>query len=441
MTFADVIGRDLWQWDVGRKIMLRTSGTVNISRVDFSSAAIENLISMPVKEHNGKVIAEIPNVMLQHASDIKLYVVSVESDTERTIFEKTCQVRKKKKPEGYVQEQQEILNYQILEQRVAELEKNAGGIAEETDPTVPDWAKQPEKPTYTAQEVGAMPKDTKIPTKTSELENDSGFLTKHQDLSDYAKKGDVPSTPEDIGAEAKGTVDTKVSEHNTSDSAHNDIRSLIKNLTAKVTTLLDSDDETLDQTSEIVAYIKSNKSLIDAITTSKVSVNDIVDNLTTNLSDKTLSAKQGAVLKGLIDDVQNALNKIVIPTTLPNPHKLTFNGAVSAEYDGSGAVVVTIPNGQSTERIEKNAVDTSVTLEPNKLYIFPEMATLEYTLKKSDDNTVSEYHFIFTSGENATELIHPENVNIGYFTVEANNTYEISIMEGLLSGQNWEIAT
>lgn len=27
----------------------------------------------------------------------------------------------------------------------------------ETDPTVPDWAKQPEKPTYTAEEVGALP--------------------------------------------------------------------------------------------------------------------------------------------------------------------------------------------------------------------------------------------------------------------------------------------
>lgn len=47
---------------------------------------------------------------------------------------------------------------------------------EETDPTVPDWAKQPEKPTYTAEEVGALPAKTKIPTKTSELENDSGFL-------------------------------------------------------------------------------------------------------------------------------------------------------------------------------------------------------------------------------------------------------------------------
>lgn len=31
-----------------------------------------------------------------------------------------------------------------------------GGTFTETDPTVPDWAKQPNKPTYTAQEVGAI---------------------------------------------------------------------------------------------------------------------------------------------------------------------------------------------------------------------------------------------------------------------------------------------
>ena len=34
-----------------------------------------------------------------------------------------------------------------------------------------------------------------------------------------------------------------------------------------------------------------------------------------------------------------------IPTTLPNPHKLTFTGAVQAEYDGSEAVSVEIPEG------------------------------------------------------------------------------------------------
>lgn len=34
----------------------------------------------------------------------------------------------------------------------------------ETDPTVPSWAKQPNKPSYTAEEVGALPEDTVIPS-------------------------------------------------------------------------------------------------------------------------------------------------------------------------------------------------------------------------------------------------------------------------------------
>ena len=47
----------------------------------------------------------------------------------------------------------------------------------ETDPTVPAWAKASSKPTYTASEVGALPSSTVIPSKTSDLTNDSGYLT------------------------------------------------------------------------------------------------------------------------------------------------------------------------------------------------------------------------------------------------------------------------
>ena len=65
--------------------------------------------------------------------------------------------------------------------------------------------------------------------------------------------------------------------------------------------LADSDDTTLDQLSEIVAYIKSNKSLIDSITTAKVSVSDIVNDLVTNNTSKPLSAAQGVALKALIE--------------------------------------------------------------------------------------------------------------------------------------------
>jgi hypothetical protein len=57
---------------------------------------------------------------------------------------------------------------------------NAPDSIEETDPTVPEWAKQPNPPTYTAEDVGALPDTTVIPTvptKLSELENDRGYLT------------------------------------------------------------------------------------------------------------------------------------------------------------------------------------------------------------------------------------------------------------------------
>ena len=64
--------------------------------------------------------------------------------------------------------------------RVTALE-NAGYITSytETDPTVPAWAKEATKPTYTASEVGALPDTTTIPTKTSDLTNDSGFITSY----------------------------------------------------------------------------------------------------------------------------------------------------------------------------------------------------------------------------------------------------------------------
>lgn len=125
------------------------------------------------------------------------------------------------------------------------------------------------------------------------------------------------------------------------------VRASLQQLTTRLNTLADSDDTTLDQLSEIVAYIKSNKSLIDNITTGKVSVSDIVNNLTSTATNKPLSANQGRALKALID-------AITIPTKLPNPNALTFSGAVTGSYDGSKALTITIPtvSGEDGREIE-----------------------------------------------------------------------------------------
>ena len=62
--------------------------------------------------------------------------------------------------------------------KVSDLENDSNFLTQETDPTVPSWAKQPNKPSYTPQEVGAMPANTPIPQNISDLNNDSNFYEK-----------------------------------------------------------------------------------------------------------------------------------------------------------------------------------------------------------------------------------------------------------------------
>lgn len=130
----------------------------------------------------------------------------------------------------------------------------------------------------------------------------------------------LTSKHDDDKNELQQQINTLVSEkatknelasHNTSNVAHNDIRILIQGLTDRLNTLADSDDETLDQMSEIVAYIEGNRDLIESITTSKVNVADIINNLTTNVANKPLSASMGVELKRLIDNIPNDTLDIV----------------------------------------------------------------------------------------------------------------------------------
>ncbi len=130
---------------------------------------------------------------------------------------------------------------------------------------------------------------------------------------------------------------TAVSNHDTSSTAHTDIRDLITELTTRLNALADTDDTTLDQLSEIVAYIRNNNSLIEGITTSKVNVADIVDNLTSTTVNKPLSAKQGKVLKDLIDTVtNNALIKTggTVTGTLTIDGELVLGSTPSAKVGG-----------------------------------------------------------------------------------------------------------
>lgn len=130
-----------------------------------------------------------------------------------------------------------------------------------------------------------------------------------------------------------------------------------------------------------------------------------------------------------------------IPSTLPNPNKLTFTGAVSGEYDGSAPLSIEIPQGGGSGEsfisiIEMQNDDTAPTLKENILYIFPEMETLNVTLDTPQNKSIAnEFHFIFISGSIATtlSLVNKDGSQIysDTYSIKSNMKYEVSILESI----------
>lgn len=195
----------------------------------------------------------------------------------------------------------------------------------------------------TPEGIGALPDTTFIPTKVSELTNDSNFVTS----SDIAT-------------------------HNTSDSAHNDLRLLISELSEDVSHFLNVDDTTKDQLSELIALIEENADDIADITSNKVNISDIINNLTTNVNNKPLSAAQGVVIKALIDALQTALNTDVgnLATHTGNTtahitatERTNWNDAVSKEHTHSNKSVLdnTTASYTTAEQTKLSGIATGAT--------------------------------------------------------------------------------
>ena len=117
----------------------------------------------------------------------------------------------------------------------------------------------------------------------------------------------------------------------------------------------------------------------------------------------------------------------------------SIEGLATENYVDTTISNINIPSNE-TPRIEKTSNDTLVTIEPNKLYVFPEMTSLGIALGGNVDTSIKqEYIFRFTSGTTATTLILPENIK-GEITIESNKIYEVSIVDNLLLSQSWEVS-
>lgn len=280
--------------------------------------------------------------------------------------------------------------------------------------------------TLSASDVGAAPAshdhndlyyteteiDTKLAGKSDKNHNhDSAYDPKGAAAESLASAKSYTDT-KTANLASTTVVDNKISSHNTATTAHSDIRDLISGLTTRLNTLANSDDTTLDQMSEVVAYIKNNKSLIDGITTSKVNVSDIVNNLTTNVSNKPLSAAQGVAIKALIDDLQEELDT----------HSADIIKHITSDER---------TNWNAAKTLAENALPTSGGTMTGAITM-----TQANLVKRDKDTSNVAIYGGTDSANGATITVYGKEQAIypGYFSLKANNGEASASLEGRPDG-------
>ena len=199
----------LWQWDVNRKVIVNDP---NIKQVHFSNNV--NPVAYVVEVKNG--LADIPNILLQDSFNIVCYGYI----DEYTKVEQTFTVTPRNKPTDYVYKETDIVRWETIAEDAEKANKEAleaATLATNTATNLYEYV-EGHKLTLTDDNAGNVTLQgvktgddanyaskeyvdnaiasihiPVIPENVSYFNNDAGYLTEHQDLSEYAKKSDIPS--------------------------------------------------------------------------------------------------------------------------------------------------------------------------------------------------------------------------------------------------------
>lgn len=111
--------------------------------------------------------------------------------------------------------------------------------------------------------------------------------------------------------------------------------------------------------------------------------------------------------------------------------KTTEDVPVAVDPETGQLYVPTYPESGGTTVQQMQNTDSTVTLQPNILYIFPEMATLDVTIPETDQ----EIHFFFDSGETATvfslQAQGGGQIYTDAYSIDANMRYEVSVLHNV----------
>ena len=130
-----------YQWDTGQSLIVEDHGLC--TEVHFCNKNTVNTLVCKIKESDGKRIVDVPNILLQEAERITAYLFYDGEDGSKTKCVHSFLVINRQKPEDYVYTETEILKYETLANRIAELEKNGASSEQIADAVEEYMAEHP----------------------------------------------------------------------------------------------------------------------------------------------------------------------------------------------------------------------------------------------------------------------------------------------------------
>lgn len=209
---------------------------------------------------------------------------------------------------------------------------------EETDPTVPEWAKAETKPTYSAAEVGAISQsDLQAATDAALAQaKSSGEFDGADGKSayQYAQEGGFTGTEAEFAEKLAQEQLTGTTNDLTPTQVY---QAVSVGIPVKV--------KYIDSTYGLISFTAFNVSeSLNVIASHIIAYFNGLYILCELYGDKSSNAW------GF--NITTLAQKIDIPSVLPNPNALTFTGSVTGSYDGSAPMTVKIPSAVTDDHIK-----------------------------------------------------------------------------------------
>lgn len=113
----------LYQWDKNQKLIVYDE---RVEQVHFANNVLENAIVRDCYTLYGKKVVDVPNKLLETSGRCWAYAYVLSGD-EYTFKKEVLTIIEKKKPNDYVEDEEDLIRWNELDKRIKALELNSGG--------------------------------------------------------------------------------------------------------------------------------------------------------------------------------------------------------------------------------------------------------------------------------------------------------------------------